>query len=1816
MDPKALRKTRGVYKSKLTLFKQHLAIILSCEKLSNVQVLELTNRLDNIRALYTEFDNTQTEIESLCELPGEEEKEFKERETFERDYFSTVALAEDVLNRNSKQVPPSANDDTSLVTGLDASAIASGQTLKLPTIHLPTFSGRYQEWLGFHDTYTSLIHSSASIPKINKFHYLRASLKDSAALVIQSITFSAENYDIAWQTLCDRFNNNRLLINNHIQALFNIEPIVRESSKALRNMIDIVNKNLRALKTLNLPTEHWDALIIHMMSSKLDPVSSREWEEERNRIKDIPTLNNFTDFLKGRADLLETMEGTQNKPRRHSDISHIRPKTFVASPATLPRFSCHLCKGNHSIYQCYRFKELPIESRIQRAKELKLCTNCLRKGHEEKRCTLGPCKLCSKKHHTLLHFEDKKKPTQSASSSYSECVVLPTSQLGSEPSTSKQENITLSCTHQSQVLLSTAIIGVTDNDGNLHKVRALIDNGSTSSFITEQLHSKLKLSHKTTHVSIQGLYNQHSQVTKRCNVNILSLSDSNYRKKISCFIVPHITQMLPTHKINTHSFNIPSHVHLADPSFHTPSEVQILLGADLFWEILGSNHISLGKNRPTLNETKFGWLVSGTVHTQPSHSNSNNHSCNIHSHSSDTSGATHSFNSNNSHSFNTNIPQSKPIQEHSYDSNTVHCHFVNTFDSELQKKLNHYFECETFNDSPRLSHDEQLCEKIFTETTTRQTDGRFVVKYPLKQSPTSLGNSSDLALARFLALERKFNRDSVFKHKYIEFMTDYINLDHMSENTEFWENSQFNTDQKDYFLPHHGVLRENSITTNLRTVFDASAVTSSGLSFNDIQLVGPTVQDDLLSILIRFRQHKYAVTADIEKMYRMILIHPSQRCLQQVLWRTNPSEPIKIYKLNTVTYGTASAPYLATRCLKQLGNEYMHSTQTSSHNENLSNLQYINSNIHNLIGSSILHDFFVDDLVTGNDSAQDLIHICEGIIQQLQTAHFHLRKWRSNDIGILHKIHKQEDINKNPLLIIDDDKYCKILGITWDCKSDTLLFSSLLSDKNIAKQTKRSVLSKIAQIFDPLGLINPCLLQGKLILQQLWAKSTTWDDIIPTELQIQWKTFIDTLYLTNCIQIPRRVICDNPVTIELHSFSDASIHAYSACVYVRSISADGSICVRLLIAKSRVAPFKKNTTIPRLELSGALLATILVKKVKSSLRLQIHSETYWCDSTIVLGWIKMSKSKLKQYVFNRVTEITDHTEPSSWYHVPTDKNPADIGSRGQSAQQLTKNTLWFYGPDFINHTTIQMPPQPHSAHETLPETKIHCHFTNETNADNIKRFSNYSKLQRVYAYVHRFIHNCRNKQNKFTGHLRISELKRSENTLCIVVQMELLGKQYHLLKNKNALPYKDQLLNLNPFIDKNNVMRVGGRLSNSNYSYDTKHPIILHSKHHITYLLTQHYHKMSMHAGSQLMLAMLRQRFWIIGGRNLTRKIARTCVTCCRFNSKGIQPIMGDLPNERLHADFPFQNTAVDYAGPILIADRKGRGCKLIKSYICVFVCLAVRAVHIELVTDLSTDGFLACLNRFIARRGRPAKIFSDNGKNFVGAFNDLSKFLNLKSTEISSYAAENHIEFKFSPAYSPHFNGLVEASVKSIKYHLKRVLGLANLTYEEMTTLLVQIEAILNSRPLTPISSDPSDLVALTPSHFLMGRTILLTPQVEEKEARNINTLKSRFQRIECLKTHFWSRFQREYVSELQKRNKWRRQDGDLRLEDMVLIKDDRLPPNRWLLGRITKLYPGADGISRVADVVTTSGTLRRAYNRLVPLPLLEQDVPRPAGC
>nr|XP_049702535.1 uncharacterized protein LOC126055847 [Helicoverpa armigera] len=1684
MELSTLVKQRGIIKGRLTRFEQYVKELTSLKDIPALKYKELELKTSKIQSLISEFEEIQNKIDILHSDPDEQ---IQEREVLENKFINLIAISQELLDNSGVKKETDHNDQFS---SNYSSHKHSG--IKLPTIKLPTFDGNYLKWLEFKDTFLSVVDSNLEIPHINKFHYLRSALEGSAAVVIKSIEFSAKNYKVAWDLLCQRFENKDLLVNNHLTALFNIEPLKRESYKSLRFIVDHVMKHLRALETLGLPTNKWDILIIFMISSKLDLHTARKWQEHKSKSSELVLLTDFFDFLRNRADILETSyfnNTHSDKVPDHKYKTNTHSKSFVAAvDKKVNNNECLVCKEIHPLYLCDKFKGMTVDERLGEITKFNLCKNCFRSGHNAYQCRLkAMCRTCKKKHNTLVHV------TQTENSE--------------QPSTSSLP-VSLSVVSSDQVLLSTALIQVV-KDKKTYTARALLDTGSQSSFITDSLKEKLGLViNPGGSVNVCGINNSNCSIKQSCNLKLKSRCNS-FEIKVKCLVVPRITGILPNSLINTEYLKLPSNIVLADPNYFFPSEVDILLGADVYWDIVGSNLIKLGNKNPVLQESKFGWLVSGPISTQ------------------------------------------QPTSQ-------VYCNFT----QEIKESLERFWTIDDLPVTKTYSVEEQLCENNFIENFSRLPNGRFAVTMPFKESPEeALGNSYYIAKKCFLNLEKKFAKNPSLKIKYKEFIDEYANLGHLRVLK--------NKPEFGYYMPHHAVIREKSETTKLRVVFNASCKTSSGKSLNDIQMVGPVIQSDLISILLRFRKHKYVLTGDIEKMFRQTEIKEQQRHLQLILWRDDETKPIDILQLNTVTYGTASAPFLSTRCLLQLAKECEDKS----------------------IACVIENDFYADDLNTGSETVEGLKYIYREVVATLDSALLPLRKFRTNCPSLFEN---DDDTAK----FVDFNKESSVLGLIWCPKSDNLLFST--DSQHSAQITKRSVISTTAKVFDPLGLLSPCIIVPKILLQQLWSAKLDWDDPVPVEFCKDWSNLLKEFSYLSDINIERWVLCDNPKTIELHCFVDASQQAYAACIYLRSEDCTGKVTVRLLCAKARVAPMNP-TTIPRLELCGALLGARLCSKVLDSLQCNISRKVLWSDSMVVLGWVQTPPRDLKVFVCNRVNEINQLTPGFDFRYVPTDQNPADMGSRGVSPKQLKGSSLWWAGPSFLANDPTCWPTQQQIP--SLPELKIprniECHTTIVNNIIEFEKYSNFNKLIRIYAYVQRFVHNCLNKNSRISGPLDVKELDKSLFTLVRLSQLDSYSDEIKLISDKKTLNCKSKLLSLNPFLDDNNILRVGGRLQNSEFDYDKKHPMILDAKHQFTQLLFRQQHERLFHAGPQHLLASIRERFWAIGGRNLARSTTKKCLLCTRFRGKTIQPIMGNLPSERTYSMFPFYTCGVDFAGPFTISSRKGRGSQSSKCYLCLFVCLSTKAIHLELVSSLSSDAFILSLKRFISRRGKPSVIYCDNGTNFRGANNEMCRVLRSNRKCTDNFANDNGIKFVFSPAYSPHFGGIWEAGVKSAKFHLKRTAGKASLTFEELATLLAQVEAILNSRPLSPLSSDPTDPTPLTPGHFLVGRPLTSLPSAP------INTKSpNRYQLIEKIRQDFWQRWRREFVAELQQRTKWKTRQHELRVGDLVILKEENVPPLQWRLGRVTRLYPGTDGVSRVADVISSRGTVRRAVNKMCILP------------
>ncbi|XP_031334918.1 uncharacterized protein LOC116164833 [Photinus pyralis] len=1242
------KKQRAIIKGKLTVFTNFIneidAKVKAGEIIDDVSAANIQRRLPLIEPLLDQFEMNLGNIYSEA---NEAEAELKELEDFQQKFFEATAKADCLLSKiidTDRGLSSRGSPANSVANSIASSARSVKNSIKLPTIKLPKFDGKSENWLEFRDLYVSLIEENANLDEAQKFHYLKASLEGDAARVIESIKFSTTNYTLAWTRLQERYNSEKVLIHNHVKSLFNLESIQKESSMKIRNLLDSVSKHLANIKSLTSSETLGETLIIYLVTSKLDSMTMREWEKHTKKI-DMPSFNHLYEFLKEKSDLLETVEAKQ----KHKNQETVKSRSLVTKQE-----SCVVCKNSHAIWSCDSFLKLSVKDRQEKVKSLRICILCLKKGHFISSCqSKYLCNKCHKRHNTLLHEEVKIAPEDE------------NSQL-----------VAAFSANTAQVLLPTASVKVFGSCGKVRTAKVLLDSGSQSCFITSDLCKKLKIQTSKIDMTIIGISESESPVQMKCDVQIQSHYNSS-ELKLSCLVIDKITSSLPSHNINLSNINIPQNLKLADPAFHKPGNIEILIGASHFWNLLCIGQINLGHNLPTLQKSKFGWLVSGPIST--------------------------SF-----------AKQSR-------------CNFSKI--NDVQNQLSRFWEIEKVSETRTLSLEEKACEAHYKQTTRREYDGRFVVSIPLKETADKLGDSFEQAKKRFLALERKLQNNQILKDRYHNFMSEYEKLGHMSI-------AQPKPNEASFYLPHHGVLKEESVSTKLRVVFDGSASSTSGFSLNDLQMVGPTIQPDLISILLWFRKGQYAISADIEKMYRQVLINPEQRQLQMILWRPDPTESIKQYNLNTVTYGTSSASFLAIRSLIQIGME----------NE-ISNPD---------IAKIIKNDFYVDDLLTSTDDLEKAKYLCNTLPKILATGCFALRKWISNEPEVLSGI-KLSDKHPN-VLNVGSNENIKTLGLMWSGKTDSLTFK--ISHSQQRKVTKRIILSETAQIFDPLGLLGACTISAKIVLQDLWREKLDWDESVSNALFERWSRFREQLPILNNLRVPRHAICKNPKRIEMHGFCDASTNAYGACIYIRSIDHNDEITTRLLCAKGKVAPIKP-LTVPRLELCGAVMLTILGKVVYENLDITFDSCTYWSDSTIVLGWLKTSPSLLKTFVCNRVAEIQEIAPNIKWKHISTKTNPADLLSRGVTPNELLESNLWWHGPSWLSEDSTVWPISNEST-PSLPEFKVvtKTHISTCSSSFDFDKYSDLSKMERIVAYCLRFKNNSlKPREEGLTGPLRAAEIK-------------------------------------------------------------------------------------------------------------------------------------------------------------------------------------------------------------------------------------------------------------------------------------------------------------------------------------------------------------------------------------------------------------------------------------------------------------------------
>jgi len=1440
---------------------------------------------------------------------------------------------------------------------------------QVPKIKLPHFSGNFIGWIEFRDHFQALILNDASFDSFHRLYYLKSCLEGEAAALLKNLSITADNFEVAWKMLTERYENKRRLLSILLNELFGLKPVSREGSPGeLRKLLDSAQECLDALAKLGRPIS--DDISVHIVTQRLDRDTREAWEFSLEG-DGFATFDELERFLKLKIRSLEA--ATAGNKTTRSSASQPRTKaTANPSPAASahhasPKKSsnncnvqCTLCNNTHPTYKCAQFTSKPVSQRWEVAREHTLCFNCLSARHTSDGCpSTRTCSHCHERHHTLLHSPPRKKTSTDAgtSASTSGGPLVDANLIQSHLSTLQVP------TH---IILTTAWVLVTAASHRVVKLRALLDPGSTHTFISRVAATELRTKTYPTSMRVNGIgLNRPSTVSQIVPISVSAVGSNEVALSTEALVLDNLTSYVPRFRYPVSHWPHLKGLELSDRNPTDDTPIHLVIGADLYAYALRDGLIRGRRDEPVALNTIFGWVLSGMSNTDGRQG----------------------------------------------DEPRVQVHHVHVQDDDLHSSLTRFWETEEIPASRTVSRDDAICERHFKKTHSRTADGRYVVRLPLRAAPAlTLGNTYRRALQCLQSIERRLASRPSERIAYTDFMREYESLGHMRIATARPDDASV------VYLPHHPIVKTSSTTTKTRIVFNASAISASGKSLNDLQYIGPKLQADLSLMHLQWRTYKFVYTADIEKMYRQILISPHDVDLQRILWRHTPSAAISEYQLLTVTYGTASAPFLALRVLQQLVTDEGHGFPR---------------------GKDVVRShMFVDDVLFGADTIEEAIAIRIETTALLNKGHFTLRKWSSNSITLLSDIDPSNHGLSCDKALQDDDSL-KILGIAWRPTDDSYCFTLNLSPLSIV--TKRVMLSQIARIFDPLGWLAPVVVIAKHLIQLLWSCNVHWDAPVPEDLQSAWEAFYIALPSLAAISIPRWLDISPSSRIELHGFSDASMKAYAAVMYVRTESPSGVVSVHLLTAKTRIAPVKQ-LTIPRLELCGAVILARLATQVRSIPIFTDCPLQCWTDATIVLAWLRGQPNDWKTFVANRVAEVQTSLPKVSWRHVPGADNPADLASRGVSASELASSHTWWHGPSWLSFGPSSWPSVDPTLDDGAPlERKSNVHHANvQLNGDHqpFQCFSSWPRMCRVLAICLRFSAHWR---STVRGQSRIQELTCVANRIFCLCQATPFCREVALLKKNpktddgsrflqrdQALPKSSPLRRLNPFLDADGLLRVGGRLSLSHMAYAAKFPIIL-LRGHVAVLLARHAHERCLHGGITLTLSTLRTHVWVLQGRKLVKSVVAHCVPCARQLAKVPAQMMGSLPSARINRPLrAFVECGVDYAGPVRMRFAGGRGSKSHLAYIALFVCMASRAVHLEVVSDYSADAFLAAFQRFTSRRGLPSVVHSDRGTNFQGANKELRAAFQaaIGSETLRARLLQDKVEWNFIPPAAPHSVG------------------------------------------------------------------------------------------------------------------------------------------------------------------------------------------------
>ena len=1657
-----------------------------------------------------------------------------------------------------------------------AQILASTRKDHLPEWKLAQFNGDPIQWHEWFGQFKSAIDSSPLTDDV-KLTYLKTLVTGKAKVAIAEFAYCGSMYKDALKTLERKFGQPQAVVTAYLDKLTNVPPLKMHNSDSIISYAATVSALVGVFRSLNYVQDLSSASLLGQAVQKLPPNMKEAWSMHTvKRSLDRPTLIDFNDWLKDKAEAHERMKMASGKSKSDDVASTNATKTktsskvFATTTSTNqakvkvtpksdhPATNCVACKEKHPLWRCQVFKKKTPTERARLVADNKLCFSCFNVNHSFRQCP-QPRKCtkegCGSSHNTLLHgaeriFPNKPGAPNKRDSQTSTCIGLTNREKQAEES-SGMPSVT-----DIKGLLQITEVELHSTDKS-ERALVLCDSACSHSWISSRLAKKLNAKGSPKKLTVHGI-NCHQVV----NTEMVELKLTPVHSGGTCPPFPVKPYVRGDLHVGSDVIDVAAlktkypHLEPIALNKYSYADVDMILGQDVFHFIRPLEYFdSDRKNTPVAVRLPLGWVLSGP------------------------------------------LPSTSGLFSTCFKAVTSN----NDTDSELADQLRSWYDMESYGAFKQVDSRSAAvarAEKILEETTYH--DGsRYQVGMLWAEDESQLPNNYFSALVQLKSLERRLEKDAELKERYAQTIKDDFSKGYIVRVNKVDCFNMKNT--REWYLPHHPVVHPHKPGKVRRVLNGASKF--QGQSLNNALLTGPDLLQSLIHILFRFRQHQHAVSADIEGMFLQVGVIPKDRPSLRFLWREDPTAEVGVFQYVRHIFGSKDSPTCANYALRRTATD--------------------NQAMFPEAARSVLNNFYMDDYLESSPTVEEATRKAEDLVKLLSFGGFKLTKFVSNENSIPSRLEPQHDAKTEVKEIPRPEDSSHVLGLKWNHSTDTLVVSRGTNPEVKPTVTQRVVLSLVSAVYDPIGLVAPYTVKARLLLKDIWRLSgQQWDDNLPPDIAAKFFEWSQELPILGDITIPRAYFTGEIESLELHLFGDSSQEVFSAVAFLRakvkSSKTRATTELAFVFGKARVAPMK-TLTIPRLELQAALLASRLRNEIQTALTLEIDKTFMWTDSTTVLQWIH-SIEKQPVFVANRVAEILDLTTTDEWNYVQSNHNPADAGTRGLSAMSLMDSS-WLKGPEFLKSSDWPLKPKEHPQFkvkvkkDTLGAENVSCEneMALSANADSNtstlewQKYSSYEKLLRVTAYILRLLPKNEAYRTSSGSITDPDELQNAETKLLYLVQQESFPTENRSLLKKSQLNSTSKILQFSPFIGPQGLLRATGRTKQLEATtFEAKHPVLLDGRHPFTRLLLEHLHQTNCHQGVDYLRALVQQRFGIVKLRATLRSIISRCVVCRKRRAETLSPMMADLPRERLaFKEHPFTNTGVDYFGPFYVSVKRSTE----KRWGFLFTCLTTRAVHFEVVPSMDTSSCLMGIERFIARRGTPSVLWSDNGTNFIASEKELLQNIsNWNQKVLSDQLVKKRILWKFNPPSAPHHGGIWERVVRSFKHVFYAVLGNRRLTDEILTTTFCLVEQSLNARPLVPVSSDATDLDALTPNHFLLGSAGSVLPSHQRAEIDH----RKRYVRAQAYSDTIWNRWLTEYVPSLNKRSKWSSQpERQLKTGDLVWIIEPTSPRGHYPLARIVKLNYGSDAVARSAELKTINGNLFARWSGSPPFCPFPNEIP-----